>query len=257
MKHFFIAAALVLTAQAAVAADPASEKILDCMRTNIPESVRIQEFELTSIDRSGGQRQMRGRVYAKRDGDFARVTLKIESPSDLAGSAYLIREGKDSDEIYLYLPAMRKVRRINGPSQDGKLWGTDLSFNDIKQMQNAFRGGNPKVEPAESLDGRLAHVLSLEPRPGETARYTRVRAWVDQKTCVALKVEFADAGGVHKRILSSAKDLRQAGKIWYVGDVEMSDLKDATRTRLQVKDVTAPEKLADRLFTATTFYVGG
>ena len=251
-------AVAALLGQSAIAADATtSDKVLQCMRANIPPVVRIQEFELTSVDRTGGSRTLRGRLYATRDGELARVMLLVQAPSDLAGAAYLVREAKSGDEIYLYLPATRKVRRITGPSQDGKLWGTDLSFNDVKQLQNAYSAATPKLEAPANIEGRLVHVLSMTPRPGDTARYNLVRAWIDQKTCVAIKVEFSDTAGVRKRVLASPKDLKQSGKYWYLSEAEMSDTRDATHTHLKVLDVTNPDKLAERLFNPQTFYLGG
>lgn len=258
MKTLALTLALVFGSANAAAVDPATDKVLQCMRANIPPTVRIQQFELTSVDRTGGSRALRGRLYAAREGQLARVMLQIEAPSDLAGAAYLVRENKEgTDEIYLYLPATRKVRRITGPSQDGKLWGTDLSFNDVKQLQNAYSGASPKLEAPVTLDNRATYVLTMTPRPGETVRYNQTRAWVDQKTCVATKVEFSDAAGVRKRIVAKASDLKQSGKFWYLTEADMSDLKDNTHTHLKTLDLTSPEKLADRLFNPQTFYLGG
>jgi hypothetical protein len=256
VTSWLIGAAL-LAAPAAFAVDPATDKVMQCMRANIPPTVRIQQFELTSVDRTGGSRSLKGRLYATRDGELARVMLQIEAPSDLAGAAYLVRETKGGDEIYLYLPATRKVRRISGPSQDGKLWGTDLSFNDVKQLQNAYSGASPKLEAPVTLDGRPANVLTMTPRPGETVRYNQVRAWVDQKTCVAVKVEFSDAAGVRKTIAAKAAALKQSGKYWYLTEADLADVKDNTHTHLKTLDLTSPDKLADRLFNPQTFYLGG
>jgi outer membrane lipoprotein-sorting protein len=252
-----VAILLALAVSPPANADPASDKVLECMRGNIPPQVRIQDFEITSVDRTGGTRTLRGKLHAKRDGELARVMLRIEAPSDLAGSAYLIREGKGSDEVYLYLPATRKVRRINGPNQDNKLWGTDLSFNDIKQLQNAYSGASLKLEPAAAIDSRPAHVLGMVPRPGETTRYNQLRAWVDQKTCVALKVEFSDSGGVRKRITANPKALKQNGKFWFASEAEMADISNGTSTRIKVFELSSPAKIADRLFNPQTFYLGG
>jgi hypothetical protein len=248
---------LLLASSGAFAADPAVDKILQCMRANIPPTVRIQQFELTSVDRTGGSRSLRGRLYATRDKELARVMLQIEAPTDLAGAAYLVRETKSGDEIYLYLPATRKVRRITGPSQDGKLWGTDLSFNDVKQLQNAYSAATPKLEAPANLDGRPMHVLTMTPKPGETTRYNLVRAWVDQKTCVAVKVEFSDATGVRKHIASSPKHLKQSGKYWYLSEADMADPKETAKTHLKLLEMTSPDKLAERLFNPQTFYLGG
>ena len=49
------------------------------------------------------------------------------------------------------------VRRITGGQLDGQLWGTDLSYNDLKQLQNAFSGSQVTLEP---LDGATVAVTS-------------------------------------------------------------------------------------------------
>ncbi len=57
-KNLPLAVFLLLASPAALAAapptDPATDKVLQCMRANIPPTVRIQQFELTSVDRTGG-----------------------------------------------------------------------------------------------------------------------------------------------------------------------------------------------------------
>src|ERR1051326_4161390 len=120
---------------AIAAADPALDKILDCMRANIPPTVRIQTVEVTAFDRTGGQRSMRGRLFGMREDNRVRIMLRIEAPVDLAGASYLVREAAPADEMYLYLPSVNRVRRITGAALDGQLWGTDLSYNDFKRSE--------------------------------------------------------------------------------------------------------------------------
>lgn len=249
-------AAAAAEAPPKTAANPA-DKVLECMRANIPPKIRIQEFELKAIDRAGGERLLRGRLYATREGDRARVMMKIEAPTDLAGAAYLVRETKTSDEMYLYLPAVRKVRRLSGASQDGKLFGTDLSYSEIKQISNAYDGASLKLGAPEKVDGRPVHVLAMAPRAGTTTQYSQVKALVDQKTCVPLRVDFMDGGSVRKKLVTDAKSLKQSGSHWFFSAAEMSDVREGTRTKLKLSEILSPEKLADRLFNPQTFYLGG
>src|SRR5687767_12494988 len=87
-------------------AQGAADKIQNCMRANIPETVRIQTIEVTAIDRTGGERLLKGRLYGTREKQLVRVMMRVESPQDLAGAAYLVREAQKSDEMYIYLPAI-------------------------------------------------------------------------------------------------------------------------------------------------------
>lgn len=252
----WILAALGMIASGAASADPAADKIVECMRANIPPTVRIQTVEITAWDRTGGERRMRGRLFGTNEKDRVKVMLRIEAPPDLAGASYLVREGEKSDEMYLYLPAVKKVRRITGASLDGQLWGTDISYNDLKQIQNAFTGAGVKAEPAATYEGAPVHVVTFEPRKEDGSRYTSIRAQVDQKTCVALKVDFLDASGIRKTLAAKPSSLKNAGTYWYTDDADMRDVKNGTHTRIQVLGVSSGDKLAARYFNPQTFYLG-
>lgn len=156
--------------------------------------------------------------------------------------------------MFIFLPALNRVRRIMGGSADSPLFGTDLSYSDIKQVQNAFSGGPVKLEKADVLEGRPVHVLAMTPSAAAQSNYTLIRGWVDQKTCVALKVEFYEGTAVRKRLSSSAKSLKQAGSNWYTSEALMEDLRTKSHTTLKITGLTNVDKLSERYFNATSFY---
>jgi len=241
----------------AAADDAAVNAVTTCMRANIPETVRIQTVTITSSDRAGGERTLKGKLFGTREKDRARVMMRIESPNDLSGASYLVRESDGGDEMYLYLPAIQKVRRITGQALDGQLWGTDLSYNDVKYLQNAFAGSDGVIEnDAPPFEQREVHALSFTPNPDDALRYRKVRTLVDKKTCVALQVEFHEPSGPRKVLTVSPSDLRQADGHWYAGKAEVRDLKNGTRTRVTVMGVSSGDKLASRYFSPQSFYLG-
>ncbi len=249
--------ALLCWPLAGLAADPALEEVTRCMRANIPETVRIQTMTITSWDRGGGERILKGKLFGTREKDRARVMMRIESPNDLAGASYLVRESEAADEMYLYLPAIQKVRRITGQALDGQLWGTDLSYNDVKYLQNAFAGSDGVLEAdTPPYEQRAVHALSFTPPPDEAMRYRTVRALVDKKTCVALKVEFNEPGGPRKVLTVQPSDLKQSDSHWYAAKAEVRDLKNGTRTRVALTGVSSGDKLAGRYFSPQSFYLG-
>jgi hypothetical protein len=152
---------------------------------------------------------------------------------------------------------MQRVRRITGASLDGQLWGTDLSYNDLKQIQNAFSGASVSMDPAPAkYDGRDVWLLSFTPRKEDGSRYQSVRAHIDRTTCVPLLVEFIDQAGVRKTLSVKAADVKQSNSRWYAEEAEIKDLKNGTHTRLKVTGVVAGDKLAGRYFSPQTFYLG-
>jgi len=257
MRRFVLA--MLCWPLAAIADDAALDEVTRCMRANIPPSVRIQGVEITAWDRVGGERRLKGKLYGTREKERVRVMLRIEAPADLAGAAYLVREAEPgkSDEMYLYLPAIQKVRRITGQSLDSQLWGTDLSYNDVKQLQNAFEGGGTTLEPgAAPYEQREVYALSFTPRAEDGSRYRSVRTLVDKKTCVALKVEFTEPAGVRKILSVLPADLKQSGPYWYASKADLSDVRNKTHTRVVVTGVSSGDKLAGRYFSPQSFYLG-
>lgn len=232
-------------------------KVTACMRDNIPETVKVKTLEIVARDRSGGERMLRGKLYGTREGDKMRTMMRIEAPSDLAGASYLVRESdKGGDEMYMFLPALNKVRRITGASVDGQLWGTDVTYSDVKQMQNAFSGASAKLEAPGAFEGRKVYIVSFTPRKEDASRYSRIRTHVDQATCVALKVEFMEGDSVRKELVSSPANLQQSGKHWYLSEMLIRDVKDLTQTRIKILGMTAGEKLSNRYFNPQSFYLG-
>jgi hypothetical protein len=252
---FFLGLFAVSQAQA----DAAVDKVLQCMRDNVPPTLRIQEIELQATDRAGASRTLKGRLYAMREKGLLRAAVHIAEPADLAGASYLVRETVDADrpdEMYMFLPALNRVRRITGASADGSFLGTDFSYNDVKQIENAFGDNDGALGKPEQIEQRPVHVLTFKPKPGQDSRYSQLRTWVDQKTCVALKVDFYEADVPRKELSAPATALQQSGNYWYLSQAVMQDLKDHTSTRLRIVGVSSGADLAGRYFDPHTFYLG-
>jgi hypothetical protein len=262
MKRLAMLLALVIAAPAQ--AQEGVQKVIDCMRANAPPALRVQEIELTMTDRTGATRSLKGKLYGMLEktpagGGLVRTMLRMESPEFVAGSAYLVREAADStaEGMFVYLPAFKRVRQITSSlgDADGSLFGTDFSYNDFKQLANVFVGSSAKLEPPGEIDQRPTYVVSFKPLPGAGSTYSSVRTWVDQKTCVPLKIEFYVKDTVRKRLTAPPGALQQTGNFWYLSEVEMRDLREGTKTVMITGKLTAGEKLSGRYFDPNTFYL--
>lgn len=253
-------ALLLLWSGAALAVDDAA-KVLDCMRKNVPDSLRVQDVEFATADRAGTASTIRGRVYAEREKvaegkRHVRAMLHLDAPPNLAGAAYLIREKENDarDGMYVYLPSVRRVRRVTGSIADGGLMGTSFSYADFKQMQNTFGEVSTTLEGTGEIDKRPTHVMAFRPLDANEGGYSLVRSWVDFQTCVPLKAEFYEGAALRKRMTSPVNSLKQVDAYWYPSVVEMHDLKEELRTTLRVLKVTPDKNLSGGYFDPKTFY---
>lgn len=247
-----------LPGQAAEAAS-AVQPIVTCMKANVPAQLQVREFELTATDKTGGTRTLAGRLNARTENGRINAMMAITMPSDMRGAAYLVKEADEpgkEEEMYVYIPALQKVRRITGGMKDSSLFGTDLSYSDVKQITYALSGDTLKLERTEALEGRPTWVLSMAADASAGARFDKVFAWIDQKSCMVMKAEFQQAGVVRKRFQSGAKYLAQSGPHWYLTEGRIDDLQEKTHTVLKITGVMSDKDLADRLFNPRIFYHG-
>lgn len=250
---------LVLAASLPAQAAESIEKIEACMRANIPATLQVREFEITATDKMGGTRTLSGRLSARLDKGKINAVMRVDAPSDMRGSAYLVREPEEAskeEEIYVYIPAIQKVRRVNGGMRDSSLFGTDLSYSDVKQITYAFSGNALKFEKDDVIEKRPVWLLSMAPDPTAGGRFDKVLAWIDQKSCMVLKADFQQSGTVRKRFETSPKFLAQSGPHWYFTEGRIEDLQEKTSTQLRIIGVMSDKDLADRLFNPRMFYVG-
>lgn len=242
-------------------AEDSVEKVLACMQANVPEALRVQEVEFVTTDGKGARSPLKGRLYAERERDAAgtrhvHAMLKLSAPQNLAGAAYLIREkdGDRRDGMYVYLPSVKRVRRVTGSFADGGLMGTSFSYADFKLLQNTFGDAEVRLEGRAEVDGRAAYLLAVKPADPAETRYSHVQVWVDTQSCVPLKAEFHEDGAVRKSLLVPVKAIQASGAQWYPSVVEMSDRKDGTHTVLRVQGLSPEEKLSGGYFDPATFY---
>jgi hypothetical protein len=156
----------------------------------------------------------------------------------------------------MYLPALGKVRRVRAQNVDSSLLGTDLSFDDLKQLANAFDGSAPTLEGTQTLDGRVADVLSAGSRPDASVRFDHVRAWVDRQSCVAVKVLFYKGMVLQREFRVAAGALAKSGPYWYATRATMTTIETSTHTDLKVMGLRGDANIAERVFDPSLFYLG-
>ena len=239
--------------------DNDARKVMECMRMNVPRQLTIGALELTVYDRSGGSRTLKGRLYTRKEGSgLMKASLHVDAPTEFKGAAYLVQETDDylRDGMFVYLPGVKRVRRITGTFADASLMGTNFSYFDFKQMQNAFGDLRPDVEGVQPVNGRAAQVLRFDAMPGAETRYTMVRAWIDQEACVAVKGEFYEKKRLVKALSSPAGALQKTGDTWYVNEIEMKDPSAGTRTVLRMGKLDSAAEAPSRYFDPNAFFLG-
>ena len=237
-------------------AETVPAEVQACLRANLPEKTVQQTMELVSSRGDSGERELRAELYATQPepGQLATM-IDMQAPADMAGARYLVLQNGDSEAVYVYLPALRRVRRITGSQQSDALWGTDFSYADLKQIQGMV--GQTPVEflPLTDADAPGRHRFSVQP-PADSP-YSRIEIDIHAASCLPTQVLFFDrAGAAFKRLTSVPESFVQSGERWLYSELNMENLRENSQTRVRLSEVQYDERISPALFRPNSFHFG-
>ena len=204
-------------------------------RINAPEDQEM-EATLILIDEKGNERTRVVQMYQK--GDDRRLA-RFTEPADQRGIAMLSLPGGN---IYVYLPAYKKVKRIASHVKNSRFAGTDFTYEDLEAKNYA------DTYTASILRTQKDHFVLELVSEDRTSDYSKLVMWVRRDNFWADKIEFYNrADRLAKRLISSR--IEQIDGYWVAREQEMVDLTRNHRTRMIMRDIHFDQGLSDELFT--------
>ena len=205
------------------------------------------KVKMLLIDKNDRKR-LRTLITASKDyGSVSKSFTRFYTPADIDGTAFLTWENNDGDDDqFLYLPALRRVRRVVSNQKKNRFVNTDFTYEDLQRRK--VDQDTHRIMKTEMVDDRLCWVLEIIPVDDTNSQYGRRVSWVAQDLYIPLKVEFYDKRGrLVKRLLN--RNLKKVDGIWTVFDAEMQDLKKKSRTLMRISEIKYNRGIPDRVFT--------
>jgi hypothetical protein len=202
---------------------------------------------------SNGQKRVRNvvRFSQKDENKNTQMLIRFLTPADVKGSGYLSIEHSATDESrYLYLPALKKARRISAGEDSDNFMGSDFTYEDLDEL-NLDRF-NFKLTGSENVDNTDCHVVEVSPGDDakKTSGYGKRVYFVDKATFVVLRIDFYDKRNTLFKNLT-LKDIKPVydNKIYRPYTWVMQNLKTKHQTVLKFQYFKINEKIDDGLFT--------
>lgn len=206
------------------------------------------EVEMKMILKNAGgdetTRKLRNLTLEKENEQVGDKSLVVfDQPRDIKGTA-LLSHAKilDPDDQWLYLPALKRVKRISSANKSGPFMGSEYAFEDFTSLElNKY---NYKYIKEENLDGMKVDVVERFPRY-ENSGYTRQLSYIDQKDFQVRKVEFFDRKGDLLKTLILKDYKKYEGKFWRPRKMEMVNHQNGKSTDLIYSDYKFKTGLKD------------
>ena len=204
------------------------------------------EMHMTLINAHGDkvERKMKSKVKeTKADGDKSIITFLW--PADVKGTKMLTWTHKNSnDDQWLYLPALKRVKRITSRNKTGSFMGSEFSYEDLgSQEVEKYTYNYVKDSKTKGRKVWIIERVSTDKNSG----YSKQVVYLDKEYQNALKIEYFDRKGELLKV-ADFSDWKKLGKFWRSHKIDMKNKQTKKSSILEWKNRKLNEKFNDREF---------
>jgi hypothetical protein len=190
-------------------------------------------------------REIRSRTLEVEDDGDKSMTI-FDQPRDVKGTALLSFTHKTGpDDQWLYLPALKRVKRIASDNKSGPFMGSEFAYEDITSQE--VDKYTYKFLRDDTLDGLDVFVFERYPVDKKSG-YTRQIIWLDQENYKERKIEYYDRKNVLLKTLVFADYNLYLDKYYRAHDMYMVNHQKGKSTRLLQTNFNFDVELTDRDF---------
>jgi hypothetical protein len=182
----------------------------------------------------------------KKDNHYQSL-VRFMAPADVAGTAFLMLErGNDESEQYIYLPALKRTRRIAGRERDGNFMGSDFTYADMQGLD--LKASNHTRQADEKIGADSCYVIESVMGPQAKLSYGKVITWVRQSDFIALRTKFYDRSGKLVKTLYTRR-VKNVDGAPVVVEARMQSELTSHATEIFVDAIERKDDLPDAQFT--------
>ncbi|MEY3001873.1 MAG: hypothetical protein RLZZ428_248 [Pseudomonadota bacterium] len=234
--------------------DPKARAIMEKVDARDDGQTLAEDMLMVLIDKNGKQRTRDIRSYSKDFGADKHRIMFFKSPADVKDTSFLTYDYDDSskdDDQWLYLPALKKVKRIPTSDKSSSFMGSDFSYFDMTDRD--LEDYDFKLLKEGDVRGNKVWMIEAVPRNKEIVKesgYTKTIALVRQDNYVVVRsIGFLEN---NKTKYLDIKRLHEEKGVWLVDEMTMTTKKGNSTlhtTILQFSNIELNEPLSDDMFT--------
>jgi outer membrane lipoprotein-sorting protein len=198
-------------------------------------------------DKHSAQTELGFTAKSKRLGSSLSESLvRFSQPPELVGAGFLqIQKQGGDDDRFLFLPELKRARRISGSLRSNSFMGTDMSYADLDRRD--LREGTPALKEEQTVGKFACFLLDVTPHT-EGSQYSHIEMWVRKDNYLPLKMRMYDH---HNALLKTfeAQEVKRVGGAWYVSKSRMTNEQQNHTTIFVLDQITAATGLSDDDFT--------
>jgi len=236
---------LILAAVLPLAAQTARDIVAEAQKRAQADSQRY-EGSLEVVDAKRKVSTKRWTYERLGSAGQSKAVLRFTAPAEVKGVALLIHNHPDrASDQWMWTPAVNRERRIAFQDRRTRFFGTDFTFEDLEERD--VDKSTYKLVGEEPIDGAPCWKIEADPKPGTKSQYSKIFLWIRKDNYTFQVVESYQKNELRRRLQYSGYERVQG--IWTARKLEMHDLKQNSRTILQLEKLQYNLALSPDNFT--------
>src|SRR5210317_448227 len=190
-------------------------------------------------------RLIRVRTLEQLDDGDKSLTI-FDKPADVKGTNFLTFTHKTGpDDQWLYLPALKRVKRISSNNKSGPFMGSEFAYEDLSSQEvNKYTYKYVKGETVLGVTGHVIERTPVDPNSG----YARQRVWIEGSHWRTEKIEYYDRKNELLKTLTYSGYRQYSNGKWRADEMKMVNHQSGKRTTLYWKDIKFGINVSSRDF---------
>lgn len=181
------------------------------------------------------------------EGDGDKLLTYFDRPRDIRGTALLALTHLDrDDDQWLFLPSIRRVKRISSSNKSGSFLGSEFAYEDLasEEVEKFTSYTYLRDEPCGKLSCFVVERVPVDKNSG----YTRQVVWIDSEHYRFMRIDYYDRRNALLKTRTYSDYQLYLGKFWRSSDITMKNHQSGKTTKLLVGNIRFQVGLSDRDF---------
>lgn len=204
-------------------------------------------LKMTLTNKHGQQRVREIKQFSKDMAEVEKSIMFFLSPADVKNTSFMnwTYDSDQADDQWIYLPALKKTKRISSDSKSDYFMGSDFTYDDLGDRK--LHADHHQLLREEVLEGKNCYVVESRSKE-EDYMYSKTITWIDQATFVGVKKEFYDEDEDLLKILN-IKEVEQIEGFYIILHSEMKNVQKEHSTSIILSEVKINTGISEAKFS--------
>ena len=248
MKTLLTLLSMLMLVTTGLFAKPTGREIISNVYNRKAPKSQEAVLTMTLVNKQGKERIRKIKQFSRDFGDVEKSIMFFMSPADVKNTSFMNwsydKPGKDDDQ-WIYLPVIKRVKRISSDSKSDYFMGSDFTYDDLGDRK--VDDDTHKLIKEEKYKGEDCYVVESKPKDPDYM-YSKTITWIIKDKNIGLKKEFYDEDGALLKILT-VENYEKIKDYYIITKSVMNNVQKKHKTIMELTKIKVDKKIPEKKFT--------